>query len=170
MSSADLVAALHEVEESSWGDWLTKNVLAKKLRGFGIRPQKIRLGEKTLQGYLLEDFADPFRRYLQKARTNGTNGTTQVATTSDVLDVPVVVAFGEERDDGPLDEEAAVDLLKTELGAVEIGTLDYIGERRRDGADFTAITQELNRNAFPPPPWRARWELRDTIEVYGWRW
>jgi hypothetical protein len=39
-----------------------------------------------------------------------------------------------------------------------------------ENVDFTTITAELNGHGFPPPPGRSRWELRDTIEVYGWRW
>jgi hypothetical protein len=105
ISSADLVNALHGVEESSWGDWLTKNVLAKKLRGFGIRPGKVRIGEKTLQGYCFEDFVDAFRRYLHKAGTNGTNGTPQVAATSSVPDVPVVPPSGGNGQQGQFPEK-----------------------------------------------------------------
>jgi Protein of unknown function (DUF3631) len=88
-SSEELVTALHGVEESDWG-WLNKNILARKLKPFGVRPTKVRLGDKTLQGYRVEDFADAFWRYLHKGGTTGTNGTPQVAATSDVPDVPDV--------------------------------------------------------------------------------
>jgi putative DNA primase/helicase len=67
------------------------------------------------------------------------------------------------------EEEERLAALKAALGAVESETVNFIGKRRRDGLDFSRITAELNRGAFPPPPWRARWELRDTVEVYGWR-
>ena len=66
-------------------------------------------------------------------------------------------------------EKSVLRLLKRELGAVELDTLDHIRERRRYGADFTQITVELNGRGFPPPPWRERWELQDTVAVYGWR-
>ncbi|HEX9121955.1 MAG TPA: DUF3631 domain-containing protein, partial [Actinomycetota bacterium] len=85
VSSEDLVIALHGVEESSW-DWLNKNILARRLRPFGIRPTKIRIGDRTLQGYHLDLFADAFRRYLLKNGTTGTSGTPQVAATRDVPD------------------------------------------------------------------------------------
>jgi Protein of unknown function (DUF3631) len=92
IASEDLVIALHGVEESDWG-WLTKNVLARKLKPFGIKPRVVRVGERTPRGYHLEDFRDAFRRYLQKGETAATSATPQVALTRDVADVAVVSGY-----------------------------------------------------------------------------
>lgn len=67
------------------------------------------------------------------------------------------------------DENAALELLQTELGAVATDVLDYIRKRRLEDADFTKITAELNRHKFAPPPGRERWDLACTVEAYGVR-
>jgi hypothetical protein len=74
-----------------------------------------------------------------------------------------------QNDDEPLDDEAALELLKSELGAVETETLDYIDQRRLEGADFTTITAGVRRMDFPPPPGRAAWDLATVVQAYGIR-
>jgi hypothetical protein len=70
ISSAELAAALAEIETSPWGEWgkagkpLTAAKLARQLGRYGIIPISIRVGEKTPKGYLLSDFQDAFGRYL----------------------------------------------------------------------------------------------------------
>jgi hypothetical protein len=93
IASEDLVAALYQVEESSW-EWVNKNILARKLKPFGIKPRVVRVGDRTPRGYHLEDFQDAFRRYLQMGETTATSATPQVVTTRDVADVAVVEASG----------------------------------------------------------------------------
>jgi hypothetical protein len=66
-------------------------------------------------------------------------------------------------------EEAALELLKTELGAVDTETLDFIDERRRAGHDFTAIAAAIKQRGFPPPPGRDTWGLAATVMAYGIR-
>jgi hypothetical protein len=66
-------------------------------------------------------------------------------------------------------DESAIELLKTELGAVDAETLDFIDEQRRGGADFTSITSALRRMGFPPPPGRQAWDLAATVMAYGIR-
>jgi hypothetical protein len=83
LSSADLAAALNEIETSPWGDIrgrsLDARALARRLRHFGVRPRKVRLDdERTLQGYRLEDFEDAFARYLGTSERN--TGTTRMDT------------------------------------------------------------------------------------------
>ena len=56
ISSAELASALGGIETSPWGEWakgkpLTAPKLARMLRGFGITPEVIRIGEKTHRGY-----------------------------------------------------------------------------------------------------------------------
>ena len=68
ISSADMASKLAEIEESPWGDWRGKPIdarwLARRLKPYGIRPAKIRIGEMTAQGYKIEDFHDTWSRYL----------------------------------------------------------------------------------------------------------
>jgi hypothetical protein len=70
LSSAELVAALLDVETSPWSEWsrgkpLTPSRLARLLRGYLISPHSIRIAEKTPKGYEREDFRDAFLRYLR---------------------------------------------------------------------------------------------------------
>jgi Protein of unknown function (DUF3631)/Domain of unknown function (DUF3854) len=102
ISSANMASKLAEIEESPWGDWRGKPIdarwLARRLKPYGIRPAKIRIGEMTAQGYKIEDFHDAWSRYLphppDMTGTSGTSGTKQVTPTSDVPDVPDVPVPG----------------------------------------------------------------------------
>jgi hypothetical protein len=68
--SVELATALAEIETSLWGEWshgkpLTAPRLARLLKPFEVLPECIRVGDKTLRGYLVEQFRDAFRRYLR---------------------------------------------------------------------------------------------------------
>lgn len=67
--SRELCDVLNALEERPWATWfrgkaLTANALARLLRPFRIRSRKLRIGESTPNGYILEDFGDAFGRYL----------------------------------------------------------------------------------------------------------
>lgn len=75
VSTKAVLFALHEITDSPHGDvvwssldrWglrLTEQQLAKRLRPYGIRPKKIRFGQETLSGYLLDQLHDAWARYL----------------------------------------------------------------------------------------------------------
>lgn len=68
LSSKDLVAALNEMDEAPWGDLrgkpLDKRSLARRLRPYEIRPKQVRVGDRTLKGYMREDFHDAWARYI----------------------------------------------------------------------------------------------------------
>jgi hypothetical protein len=70
LSSKQLLAFLNELEDAPWGEWqagkpLTAIGLAKLLKPYDVRPRSIRLDDgTTAKGYLLEQFDDPFSRYL----------------------------------------------------------------------------------------------------------
>ena len=69
LPSAELAEALAEIETSPWGEWshgkpLTAARLARLLNSFEVVPDCIRVGDKTLRGYLADQFQDAFRRYL----------------------------------------------------------------------------------------------------------
>lgn len=68
LPSAELAAALAEVEGSPWGEWthgkpLTASRLARLLKRYEIAPGTIRVSEATHKGYLLSQFEDAFKRY-----------------------------------------------------------------------------------------------------------
>jgi len=67
--SESLLEDLHRMGERPWREFtkgkpLSPNRLAAALRAFGVHSGKIRLGERTFQGYKRADFADAFQRYL----------------------------------------------------------------------------------------------------------
>ena len=68
ISSADLVSALVKLEEAPWGDMYGKPMdarrLAALLKPYGIRPQTVRIDDRTPKGYRREDFEDAWKRYI----------------------------------------------------------------------------------------------------------
>jgi putative DNA primase/helicase len=70
LASEQIVHALAAMEERPWAEWrrgkpLSKSQLAGLLKPFGVRPKSIRLQDgATPRGYVLEDLADAFSRYL----------------------------------------------------------------------------------------------------------
>jgi hypothetical protein len=68
-TSVGLADALHEIEESPWGEWYGKPItprgIAKLLSRYRIRPRTIRLhDDTTAKGYKREWFEDAWARYL----------------------------------------------------------------------------------------------------------
>jgi putative DNA primase/helicase len=71
ISSADFIEHLTKDQDSRWIEWyhgqpITQRQVARLLNPLSIRPKQIRLGDKTLKGYLCEWFEDAFSRYLPK--------------------------------------------------------------------------------------------------------
>ena len=70
LASADLVAALHALEDRPWAEFgrsekpISPNQLARLLKAFVIVPGTIRTDAGTPKGYKLEAFVDAFDRYL----------------------------------------------------------------------------------------------------------
>lgn len=74
LSSADLIEALAAMEDRPWGEYnraqygykqVSPRQLSQLLKGFGIAPKDIRIGERGgVKGYMLEQFEDAFSRYL----------------------------------------------------------------------------------------------------------
>lgn len=68
----DLILALCSDPEKNWqsynrGKPMTPKQLANRLKGYGISPKKVRLGETVKSGYDKSEFLDTFKRYLPKA-------------------------------------------------------------------------------------------------------
>jgi hypothetical protein len=97
LSSAALVAALHEVEESPWAEWfgkpITQTAIAKLLKRYGIQPKKLRFGEETARGYERAWFEEAWERYLPPDTGSNRNrrniGSTKPLNQADVPDVPL---------------------------------------------------------------------------------
>jgi hypothetical protein len=68
MSSKDVLAALHALEESPWADFkgkpLNERGLASRLKQYGITSKVIRFDAKQARGYLRADLQDAWERYL----------------------------------------------------------------------------------------------------------
>jgi putative DNA primase/helicase len=67
--SVDICEALGVREDRPWSEWrkgkpITVRQLAQLLAPLGIKPKSTRIGEETGKGYELEQFSDPFSRYL----------------------------------------------------------------------------------------------------------
>ena len=75
--TADLLAALHKLEDRPWDEWrngkpLSPVQLARLLKSFEIRPRDhsfphLSGGKETKKGYLAAQFGDAFRRYVTQA-------------------------------------------------------------------------------------------------------
>lgn len=69
IASAALIERLGAMEDRPWAEWrhgkpITAPQMARLLRAFDVRPRTIRIGNQTAKGYLHEQFADAFSRYL----------------------------------------------------------------------------------------------------------
>jgi hypothetical protein len=81
--TADLLAYLHSVEESPWGDWYGKGLsahgLSRLLKPYRIKTMPVRVGGETTRGYKVEQFADAFARAVSVTGVTGvtSNGASQ---------------------------------------------------------------------------------------------
>ena len=61
-----------EMPDRPWGSMrngkgITESWLADQLQPFGIRPHTMRIGSMQAKGYFVEDFREPFQRYISRA-------------------------------------------------------------------------------------------------------
>jgi hypothetical protein len=71
--SRTMVESLSYRNEPQWaelrkGKQLTELSLARLLRGYGVRPRTIWIGDVSAKGYVKEDFGEVFRRYITKSQ------------------------------------------------------------------------------------------------------
>lgn len=69
IATADLLAALHALDEAPWGDWygkpLSARKLAEKLRPYGVHSRTVRYDDgSTPKGFLREQFEGTWSRYI----------------------------------------------------------------------------------------------------------
>ncbi|MGH7564882.1 MAG: DUF3631 domain-containing protein [Gemmatimonadota bacterium] len=67
IETAEIIRLARDDDEAPTGYGghdLTSRDVARLLKPFGIKPRKIRFGDRTAQGYRLEDLQDAFDRYL----------------------------------------------------------------------------------------------------------
>src|SRR5260370_27601346 len=87
LRSAKHADSLVTIEGRPWAEWgrqrkpISPNQLANLLHPFGIAPQVIRIGDETPRGYLLEQFQEPFDRYLPKHPLPDRNNATTLGKT-----------------------------------------------------------------------------------------
>lgn len=71
VTSEQLVEALCALEESPWGELRGKPIdargVARRLRKFDVKPGDHRFPDGVRKGYRIEDFHDPWQRYLAVA-------------------------------------------------------------------------------------------------------
>jgi hypothetical protein len=84
MSTEAILANLHALEESPWGDIhgkpLNARGLANRLKGYGIKSKTVRLGDSTAKGYAREDLHDPWLRYLSLSPLERVTSVTSVTS------------------------------------------------------------------------------------------
>lgn len=94
MTTADILAALHDLEESNWGDLHGKPLdarrIGRELGKYGVRSKDIKINGHALKGYRADGadgLADAWSRYLPPAATAATSATPQLSTVADTEEV-----------------------------------------------------------------------------------
>ena len=127
--TADLLAHLHDVEESPWGDWygktLSAHALSRLLKPYRIKTMPVKVEGATVRGYKVEQFSDAFARVLsvtgvtsvtpqsasQKEGNAGNAGNAYPREGADDDDIPL--------DDAPDPATASIDELRAYYGGGE---------------------------------------------------
>jgi len=96
LTTDEILAALHEMDEAPWGDLdgkpLDSRRLAAFLKPYGATPRDLKLpgGGGTRKGYRVSGpggLADAWQRYLPPSATSATSATAQVRTVADTEEV-----------------------------------------------------------------------------------
>ena len=73
IATATILSRLVDLPESPWGDLkgrqINDRILARRLRQYGVKSKKLRVGDTTAMGYAREDLADVWLRYLPLSPT-----------------------------------------------------------------------------------------------------
>lgn len=95
MLTKEIIAGLIGLDESPWGDLKGKSLdersLAHRLRPYGIKSVRIRVGESVARGYTRPDLVDAWARYLPpSSENNATSATPATNTANNGNDVALV--------------------------------------------------------------------------------
>lgn len=118
LSSQDILAELHTMEERPWPEWsrgkpITATGLARLLKPLRIAPGTVRDGGAVFKGYLRDWFSDAWRRYLPSEsvtsvtsrRGNDLGGRLSVTSVSDVTDTKSANSLSDNDVTGVTDEK-----------------------------------------------------------------
>ncbi|MGH3854101.1 MAG: DUF3631 domain-containing protein [Pseudonocardiaceae bacterium] len=102
MTTADILPALHDLEESNWADLNGKPLdarrLGRELGKYGVRSKDIKINGHAIKGYRTDGedgLADAWSRYLPPTATSATTATTQLNTVAETNEVADVTATDE---------------------------------------------------------------------------
>lgn len=77
LKTTDLLAQLHAIEESPWGDWFGKPLsahgLSRLLKAYRIRTMPVKVAGETVRGYKVEQFEDAFAQLALRSVTGVTH-------------------------------------------------------------------------------------------------
>jgi hypothetical protein len=109
MTTADLLTALHDLDESNWADLHGKPLdarrLGRELGKYGVRSKDIKINGHAIKGYRADGedgLADAWSRYLPPTATTATNATTQLNTVANANTVAVASATDPRAADPPV--------------------------------------------------------------------
>jgi hypothetical protein len=93
ISSTNLIEHLIKIETSPWGEWskgkpITPTKLARLLKPYEIAPHTIRIENDVAKGYLREDFADAWDRYLPPTYRSSCAGSVTAVTELALKHIP----------------------------------------------------------------------------------
>jgi hypothetical protein len=96
MRTADILDALHKIDEAPWRDYygrpLNARDLAALLRPFGVSSTDVKIDGESWKGYRREDLNEPWSRFLPPEA--GGSATSATSATSQVSDVHEVAGRG----------------------------------------------------------------------------
>lgn len=174
LASAELVRLLRGIDEAPWSAFeLDQRSVARRLRPYGVRSRQLRPGGGgQVRGYRLEDFTDPFVRYLtdlagepSQSVTPSSPQVSPVTDTGPVTDVSVTTAASVTADQGAdLVQQASSDAVtdgdgSTAATAAEVAELDVAEEVLRQagmlpgGVAPAPTSYPLRDEAGRPTPW-----------------
>jgi hypothetical protein len=150
--SKTILARLVELPESPWADIYGKPLdergLAKRLRGYGIKPKSIRMGPETARGYSRADFVDVWRRYVEppeNANTSNTTNTLPKKQVSDVSDVLLFPGMGDKRQRCVHCNKQAGETVEAHYGAAVVWLHRGCMDAWREAYDALGIPPFLDR-------------------------
>ncbi len=127
MTTADILAALHALDEAPWGDLYGKPLdarrLSKELSRFDVHSKNVKQpGGQVAKGFRIDGedgLGDAWRRYLPHAATSATAATDQVSPVADEKPVPLpALPDTEAGSGGSGNENQAATGLTSEVAAV----------------------------------------------------